>query len=57
MTITGGIDIGASSLKLVVLENLSIIKREVVPATFRPLDTARDFLALVPKGSPIFATG
>ena len=57
MTITGGIDIGASSIKLVVLENLSIVKREVVPATFRPLDTARDFLALVPKGSPIFATG
>jgi (R)-2-hydroxyacyl-CoA dehydratese activating ATPase len=57
MTITGGIDIGASSIKLVVLENLSIVKWEVVPATFRPLDTARDLLALVPKGSRIFATG
>jgi activator of 2-hydroxyglutaryl-CoA dehydratase len=34
MTVTGGIDIGSSSIKLVVLENLSIVKREVVPATF-----------------------
>jgi len=57
MTITGGIDIGSSSIKLVVMENLSVVKRETVPATFRPLDTARDLLALVPEGSPAFATG
>lgn len=57
MTITAGIDIGSSSIKLVVLENLSIVKREVVPATFRPLDTARNLIALVPEGSPVFATG
>jgi|WetSurSiteA1Bulk_404760.scaffolds.fasta_scaffold63863_1 (R)-2-hydroxyacyl-CoA dehydratese activating ATPase len=57
MTITAGIDVGSSSIKLVVMENLSVVKREVIPATFRPFYTARDLLALVPEGSPVFATG
>ncbi|MFA4916232.1 MAG: acyl-CoA dehydratase activase [Syntrophales bacterium] len=55
--ITAGIDIGSSSIKLTILENLSIVRRELVPATFRPLEAASELLALVPAGSPVFATG
>jgi activator of 2-hydroxyglutaryl-CoA dehydratase len=34
-----------------------LLRGEVVPATFRPLDTARELLALIPETCPCLATG
>lgn len=57
MTLTAGIDLGSTTIKLVLMENGSIIKKEIADAASQPLETARALLRQVPAGSPLLATG
>jgi predicted CoA-substrate-specific enzyme activase len=54
---TAGIDLGSTTVKLVVMEGRGIVRREVASATSRPLDIARHFLESVPTGCAVMATG
>jgi (R)-2-hydroxyacyl-CoA dehydratese activating ATPase len=57
MGICAGIDLGSAMVKLAVIENGNIVKREAADAASRPLDAAVELLRLVPEGCPVSATG
>lgn len=52
-----GIDLGSTTIKVVLLEGGAVRRRELVPAGARPRDTARALLAGLPQGVPVLATG
>lgn len=57
MSISAGIDIGSTAIKLAVIENGHIVKREAADAASRPLDAAKDLLSHLPESCPVVATG
>jgi (R)-2-hydroxyacyl-CoA dehydratese activating ATPase len=57
MTVSAGIDIGSSTIKLTVIENGCIRNWEVVPATSQPLISANSLLNTVGPDIPVVATG
>ena len=57
MTITAGIDIGSSTIKLSMLVDGAPSQCEVVPSTHHPQDQARKILNSVPRDVLLVATG
>jgi predicted CoA-substrate-specific enzyme activase len=57
MGISAGIDLGSTMVKLAIIENGHIVKREAADAASRPLDAAKNLLKLVPEGCAVMATG
>lgn len=57
MTIRAGIDLGSTTIKLVLMENGVIVEKEIADAASHPLETARALLRKVPAGCPLLATG
>ena len=57
MTISAGIDLGSTTIKLVLIENGVLVKKEIADTASHPLETARALLRHVPDGCPLLATG
>ncbi len=57
MTVSAGLDLGSTTLKLVLMEEGQILRRELERSVSHPHDTARRLLTLVPSGCRILATG
>jgi predicted CoA-substrate-specific enzyme activase len=57
MTVSAGVDIGSSTIKLTVLEDSRIKGWEVVPTTSQPLASVNRLLESVDCGIPLVATG
>lgn len=57
MTLSAGIDLGSTTIKLVIMENGVVVNKELVGTAPHPLDTARALLRRVPAGCPLLATG
>jgi predicted CoA-substrate-specific enzyme activase len=57
MTVSAGIDIGSSTIKLAVLENGHIRNWEVVPSASQPLMAVASLLKSVEPETPLWATG
>lgn len=57
MTLTAGIDLGSTTIKLVILEDGILVEKKIADAASHPLETARALLRQVPEGCPLLATG
>jgi (R)-2-hydroxyacyl-CoA dehydratese activating ATPase len=57
MGISAGLDVGSTAIKLAIMENGIVVRREAVDTASRPLDVARKLLVSVPEACPIFAAG
>ena len=57
MTLSAGIDLGSTTIKLVLMEDGQIIRRELENSSSNPQQAAFSLLKAVPKECPILATG
>jgi predicted CoA-substrate-specific enzyme activase len=57
MTVSAGIDIGSSTIKLTVMENGRIRNWEVVRSTSRPFSSVNSVLSAIEPDIPLVATG
>ena len=57
MTLSAGIDLGSTTIKLVLIEDGQIIRRELENSSSNPQQAALSLLKAVPKECPILATG
>ena len=57
MTLSAGIDLGSTTIKLVLMEDGQIIRRELENSSSNPQQAALSLLKAVPKDCPILATG
>lgn len=57
MNVSAGIDIGSSTIKLVVMEDGRISKQKEVPAASQPLEAAKKLLPAIPQGALVYVTG
>jgi (R)-2-hydroxyacyl-CoA dehydratese activating ATPase len=56
-SLSAGIDVGSATIKLVVLDNGRIERREAVPSASRPIERAGEVLRGLPAEIPLAATG